>query len=65
MPSAGQIRLGSDYDSTEAFSFEITDDDATWSGDSASNSTAVDATQQTTIVRDASGAVVVSGQSYL
>lgn len=65
LPSASEIRLVSKYDSTSAYTFEITDDDATWSGDSASNGTADDATQQTTIVRDASGAIVESGQSYL
>ncbi|WP_298860656.1 Hint domain-containing protein [uncultured Sulfitobacter sp.] len=65
LPSAGQIRLNSNYDSTAAYRFEITDDDATWSGDSATNSTADDTTRQTTIVYDETGAVVVSGQSYL
>ncbi|WP_299030756.1 Hint domain-containing protein [uncultured Sulfitobacter sp.] len=65
LPSASEIRLTSTYDSTAAYTFEITDDDATWSGDSASNGTADDTSQQTTVVRDGNGAIVESGQSYL
>ncbi len=63
--SGAQMRVDSTYDSTSAYSFEITDDDGAWSGDSETNSIADDPTQQTTVVRDESGTVVASGQSYL
>lgn len=65
LPAPDQIRLTPTYDTTSAYTFEITDDDATWSGDSVSNSTPDDATQQNTVVRDGSGTIVASGQSYL
>ncbi len=63
--SGDRMRVDPSYDATSAYNFEITDNDGTWSGDSATNSTADDATQQTTTVRDATGNVVARGQSYL
>ena len=59
------MRVDPAYDSNSAYSFEIADDDGTWSGDSAADSTSDDATQQILIVRNESGAIVARGQSYL
>lgn len=64
-PGTGQLRIDRSYDSATAYSFEPTDDDGIWSGDSASNSTPDDASQQIVIVRDGNGVTVASGRSYL
>lgn len=63
--SGGQMRVSSNYDATSGYTFEISDDDTTWSGDSNSNATADDNSQQMTVVRDGDGNVVATGQSYL
>ncbi|QCO55847.1 hypothetical protein EOK75_08875 [Pseudorhodobacter turbinis] len=65
--SGARLRIDSTYDanSASAYSFEVTDDDTQWSGDSMVDGTADDTSQQTTTVRDGDGNVVANGQSYL
>lgn len=63
--SGAQLRINPAYDANSAYSFEITDQDGNWSGDSLNDGTPDDPTQQDTIVRDGTGNIVASGRSYL
>jgi len=65
MLTGWRARVDPDYDSATAYTFEVTDDDASWSGDSTTDQAPDDTTQQTTIVRNGNGDIVASGRSYL
>ena len=65
MLAGWRARVDPDYDSASAYTFEITDDDASWSGDSTAGETPDDSTQQITTVRNGDGGIVASGRSYL
>ena len=63
--SGSQLRIDPLYNSGDAYSFEITDEDPHWSGDAHTIWSSDDPTQQMTTVRDGDGSVVASGRSYL
>lgn len=63
--SGNRLRIDPSYDSNSAYRFEISVDDGTWSSDSALNATADDSSDQMTLVRDETGTIVATGQSYL
>jgi len=64
-PTTGdEFRLDSNWsNSTDALTMSVTDNDSTLSGDPA-ESTSGDASQQTAVVTDASGAAVASGYAF-
>ncbi len=60
-----KLRVNPAYDAASGHTFEITDENGRWSGDSYTDGTSDDPTQQFTTVRDGDGNVVASGNSYL
>ena len=64
-PGGSTIQLDPGWDAQDdGYDFEITDDDTQFQGDAVENETGDD-TSQSGVVRDETGAVVASGQTYL
>ncbi|WP_299842085.1 Hint domain-containing protein [uncultured Roseovarius sp.] len=65
-PEPGTMQLDPDWDvQDDAYDFHITDDDDDFQGDSNTNETSDDGSQQTGVVYDETGSVVASGNAYL
>ena len=65
-PEPGTMQLDPDWDvQDDAYDFHITDDDSQFQGDSNTNETSDDGSQQTGVVYNSSGGTVASGSVYL
>lgn len=62
----GEFRLDPSFDvDTDAYTFTVTDDDTGFQGDLNNNESGDDTSQQTSVIKDASGTTTGSGQTYL